>query len=68
MPHRPLGAQLAAELETLDLVPPLTLLENSDSFFFTWSLWQSGQVTSEIRLALRTSLSNELPQSLQSNS
>jgi hypothetical protein len=59
---------LAGALATLDLVPPLTLLENSDNFFFTSGLAQVGQVTSETRLTLRTSLSNESPQVRQSNS
>jgi hypothetical protein len=44
------------------------LLEKSDSFFFTSGLSQDGQITSDTRLALRTSLSNESPQLWQSNS
>jgi hypothetical protein len=68
MPHSPPGEQLAAALLTLDLVPPLTLLEKSESFFFTSGLAQDGQVTSETRLALRTSFSNDSPHWWQSNS
>jgi hypothetical protein len=63
MPQRPPGAQLADALATLDRVPPLTLLEKSDSFFFTSWLSQDGHVTSLTRLALRTSLSKDSPQS-----
>ena len=68
MPHNPPGAQLAAALLALDLVPPATRLENSDSFFFTCWLSQLGQATSLTALALRTNLSKDVPQLGQSNS
>jgi len=48
--------------------PPLTLDAKVDTFFLISALLQAGQTTPSITLALRTSSSNWLPQSLQTNS
>lgn len=66
MPQRPPGAQLAAFVAVR--VPPLTLLEKSESFFLICGLSQIGQMTSPIAEELLKSLSNESPQSRQTNS
>jgi hypothetical protein len=66
MPQRPPGAQLAAFVAAR--VPPLTLLEKRESFFFICWLSQVGQMTSPIADELLRSLSNESPQSRQTNS
>jgi hypothetical protein len=66
MPQRPPGAQLAAFVAAR--VPPLTLLENRESFFLICGLAQDGQITSSIADELLRSLSNESSQSRQTNS
>jgi len=66
MPQRPPGAQLAGAVAVW--APPLILLENTDSFFFTSWLSQAGHFTSLIANELRSSLSKEPPQSRQTNS
>jgi hypothetical protein len=57
-----------AELNEAKLFPPLTFEANTEIFFLTCLLPQSGQVTSLAALALRNSSSKGRPQLLQTNS
>ena len=49
-------------------LPLLDVDAKSEIFFFTWGLWQEGQIISFAALALRTSSSNGLPHSVHTNS
>jgi hypothetical protein len=48
--------------------PPETFEAKVETFFFTWSLPQDGQITLFAEVLLRTSSSNGFPQLLQVNS
>jgi hypothetical protein len=48
--------------------PPETLAAKVEILFLTCALWQAGQTTPSIPLALRTSSSNWLPHWLHTNS
>jgi hypothetical protein len=62
IPQVPPGAQDAAEEPNeKDDPPPETLEAKVDIFLVTSSLWQDGQITPSIMLALRTNSSNWLP-------
>ena len=50
------------ELKESEL-PPATFEAKVETFFRTWELWQAGQTTSFVRLALRTNSSKESPHS-----
>lgn len=68
MPQVPAGLQLAAEAADENEPPALALDAKVDTFFFTCFPLQEGQVISVEAPDMRTNTSNELPQSLQTNS
>jgi hypothetical protein len=49
-------------------LPPDTLEAKVEIFFLMLELWQAGQTTSLVALALRTNSSNGFPHSAQTNS
>ncbi len=49
-------------------LPPDTLEAKVEIFFLMLGLWQAGQTTSLVALALRTNSSNGFPHSAQTNS